>query len=55
MINTLNFSFLIGLISLMSFTVKAQNTNNLGLWYDKPASEWMTFLFLSKTKTIKER
>ena len=39
---SLKLSFLIGLIGLISFTSKAQNTNNLSLWYDAPASEWMT-------------
>ncbi len=40
--NTLKLLFHIGLISLMSITAKAQYENNLRLWYDKPASEWMT-------------
>jgi len=39
---TLKLSILIGLISLISFTGKAQNMKNLSLWYDAPASEWMT-------------
>ena len=40
--NTLKLAFLIGLISLMGSNVKAQNENNLRLWYDKPAIDWMT-------------
>ena len=40
--NTLKFIIFIGLFSLMSSRVKAQNENNLRLWYDKPATDWMT-------------
>ncbi|MCK5775951.1 MAG: glycoside hydrolase family 95 protein [Bacteroidales bacterium] len=39
--NALKITFIIGLISLMNFTIKAQSENNLRLWYDKPATDWM--------------
>ncbi len=40
--NTLNFLFLMGLISLISCKAETKTENNLRLWYDKPATEWMT-------------
>jgi alpha-L-fucosidase 2 len=34
--------FLIGVISLLSCKAETKDENSLRLWYDKPATEWMT-------------